>query len=37
MQQADKFGRTRTAYVSILEENQEKIKEMKPAKKSSKK
>ena len=33
MQQPDKFGRSHTAYVSILEENQEE----KPAKKSSKK
>ena len=33
MQQADKFGRTHTAYVSTLEENQEE----EPKKKSSKK
>ena len=33
MQQADKFGRTHTAYVTILEETEEE----KPKKKSSKK
>ena len=37
MKETDKFGRTHTAYVSVLEETEEETKEEKPKKKTSKK
>ena len=37
MQQPDKFGRTHTVYVSVLEETEEETKQEKSKKKTSKK